>query len=237
MGRTTEREELERLLESAHGGRGGRVLLVGDPGIGTSTLLHWLVGRARERGFACRSVAASDLPVRATARSFPEPDASPALVAIDDAHEATSPAVLSALAGAPAGPHTLVVASARRGTCAAEALGSWPALVTGPLSVDDSAHLLEAIPDPRPVESVRFHLAEVLGGNPLALVQVPRMLTAEQLSGRAPLPAHLPMPPALEAHWGSVIDTLPESARRAGLDVLICGSRMDLLAAMLSDGQ
>ncbi len=50
MGRSTELDELDRLLGSAVTGDSGRVLLVGDPGLGTTTLLTAVAQRARRRG-------------------------------------------------------------------------------------------------------------------------------------------------------------------------------------------
>ena len=50
VGRSTELEELDRLLDSAVTGGSGRMLVVGDPGLGTTTLLTVVAQRARRRG-------------------------------------------------------------------------------------------------------------------------------------------------------------------------------------------
>lgn len=48
LGRRRERELLNRLLEAALGGRGGSLVLHGEPGIGKTALLDWAVEAGRE---------------------------------------------------------------------------------------------------------------------------------------------------------------------------------------------
>src|SRR2546423_15710724 len=47
LGRRREREVLERLLEGARGGRGGVLVVHGEPGVGKSALLEYAVEAAR----------------------------------------------------------------------------------------------------------------------------------------------------------------------------------------------
>ena len=50
MGRGSEERAIERLLSAARGGRSGTLLLVGEPGIGKSSLLERAVGQAEKQG-------------------------------------------------------------------------------------------------------------------------------------------------------------------------------------------
>lgn len=61
------------------------------------------------------------------------------------------------------------------------------------------------------------HVAERLvaltGGNPLALVELPSALGADQLAGRTPLPEHLPLPSEVERAFLQRAEGLGEGAR------------------------
>jgi predicted ATPase len=52
-GRERERAELAAAVEQAERGNGRAVLLLGEPGMGKSTLADWLVGLARDAGVRC----------------------------------------------------------------------------------------------------------------------------------------------------------------------------------------
>ena len=64
-------------------------------------------------------------------------------------------------------------------------------------------------------EHVAGHLVDSARGNPLALVEIPSLLTDEQLAGGEPLTDPLPVGPGLERVFLPRIATLPEHARRA----------------------
>lgn len=239
VGRATEKEELDRLLESAHGGHSGRLLLIGDPGIGTSTLMTWLEHRATGRGLIVISLHGHDLDrgpdlLDRLARSA---EAGSTVLTVDDAHLA-SPAALTRLADAADRltdlPLTLAIA-ARTVPEVTRRLAAWPILRVGPLSTEDSVSLLEHTLGPDVSAVVLFRLADALEGNALALEQVPRLLTLDQLAGRAPLPDRMPVPPALDLAWGSVLEILPVRVQMAALDLAIGGPRRDLLAALGRD--
>ncbi|WP_307797888.1 ATP-binding protein [Actinoplanes flavus] len=57
------------------------------------------------------------------------------------------------------------------------------------------------------------HIAESTGGNPLALTDLGRELTAEQLRGASPLPDPVPIGSRLEAHYSARVSGYPEAAR------------------------
>jgi MoxR-like ATPase len=48
LGRQHEREVLNRLLEAAHGGHGGVLVVHGEPGVGKTALLEGAVEAGRE---------------------------------------------------------------------------------------------------------------------------------------------------------------------------------------------
>src|SRR4051812_36447486 len=48
LGREREREVLSRLLEGVRGGRGGVLVVHGDPGVGKTALLEWTVEEGRQ---------------------------------------------------------------------------------------------------------------------------------------------------------------------------------------------
>ena len=97
-----------------------------------------------------------------------------------------------------------------------------PALHLGGLAPVAAAALLDARA-PDLAASVRERLLADAAGNPLALVELPVALTAEQLGG-APLPDMLPLTARLERAFGARVMLLPELTRTL------------LLVAALDDG-
>jgi DNA-binding NarL/FixJ family response regulator len=235
VGRSTELEELDRLLESAVAGRSGRTMIVGDPGLGATTLLEALALRARRRGVlvtTAPAISAGDL-----RRSGLAPESSPMAVLLDDGQDAAAGQVADVvrLADDLSGRPSLVVVATRPATQVLAELAAWPRLVLAPLEMTDAVTILRGEMGSDAPAAVVYRLAEQLDGNPLALHEVPRLLSASQQSGSAPLPAHLPVPPALDREWGRIIDSLAPPARAAAVDLAIVGSRADLLAAMGQD--
>ena len=100
----------------------------------------------------------------------------------------------------------------------------------GGLSAPDALHLLTAATG-RPVEeTVASRIVAATGGNPLALVELPGTLTAEQLRGTEPLPDPLPIGERLSglfARRAAALDAdarmvlLMASAERLGDPVLL----------------
>ena len=85
VGRSAELAQVDRLLDSALGGDGGRLLVVGDPGIGKSALLSTVANRAARRGLLVVRVRAAegegDLPYALAddlVRLLPNPSRPPA---------------------------------------------------------------------------------------------------------------------------------------------------------------
>ena len=95
-----------------------------------------------------------------------------------------------------------------------DALAGLPALVVGGLRGTDARLLLESALvgpiDPR----IRDQIIAETGGNPLALLELPRGLSAEELAGGFGLPEAVRLSGDVEAAFRARIDTLPaESAR------------------------
>ena len=129
MGRSTELEELDRLLESAVTGDSGRVLLVGDPGMGTTALLATFAARAKRRGAAVTTASitsAGDL-----VRSGLDVAPSPVVVLLDDGEDADAAqlADLVRLAAELSTLPSLVVVASRPASPIRQGLATWPRLI------------------------------------------------------------------------------------------------------------
>ncbi|MGY5114521.1 AAA family ATPase [Streptomyces sp. 900105755] len=88
-----------------------------------------------------------------------------------------------------------------------------PVLSLTGLPPADARDLLAANSAGRLDPAVADRIAAETGGNPLALLRLTRTLTAEQLSGTAPLPAALPVPGPLRAHFQRRVRALPAETR------------------------
>ncbi len=235
VGRSTELEELDRLLESAVTGNSGRILVVGDPGMGTTALLATFAMRAKRRGASVTTAPVTSAGDLRGGRLMA--DRSPVAVLLDDGEDA-DPAQLAdlvLLADELATRPSLVVVASRPASPIRRSLAAWPRLLLGSLTTDDAVAILRDELGAEVPSGVVYRLAEALDGNPLALREVPHLLTVDQRSGRAPLPVHLPVPAALDVAWGHVVEELSAGARAAAIDLAIVGPRHDLLAAMSDD--
>ncbi|MFB4308374.1 AAA family ATPase [Actinomadura sp. GTD37] len=88
-----------------------------------------------------------------------------------------------------------------------------PALTVSGLPDDDAESLLAASIAGRLDGAVAAKIVAGTGGNPLALTELARALTAEQLTGIAPLPRPLPAGGALETHFLRQVERLPAGTR------------------------
>jgi DNA-binding CsgD family transcriptional regulator len=96
-------------------------------------------------------------------------------------------------------------------------LAGLPELRVGPLDRRDSRALLEAVL-PAPLdERVLERIVVETRGNPLALLEMPRGLTAAQLAGGFGLPRALPVSAGIEESFTRRLARLPEGARRLAL--------------------
>ncbi|WP_211192165.1 LuxR family transcriptional regulator [Actinoplanes sp. TBRC 11911] len=83
----------------------------------------------------------------------------------------------------------------------------------GGLAPADAAALLTEIVDGGVDPALAEHIARATGGNPLALTDLGRELTREQLSGTTPLPDPAPIGSRLEAHYSARIHGYPPATR------------------------
>ncbi len=119
----------------------------------------------------------------------------PVLCVIDDAHwlDDASAAALLFVARRLGSERVALLFAAREGDLRRFDSGELPDLLLGGLDVASATRLLaEQTGEPVSADVLDRLMAQT-GGNPLALVELPRAMTAAQLSGRQHLPAELPL--------------------------------------------
>ncbi|MEU1466368.1 ATP-binding protein [Streptomyces sp. NPDC005727] len=124
----------------------------------------------------------------------------PLLVIVDDAHwldDASAAALLFAARRMQAERVALLFA-ARDGDARRFDARDLPTVTLGGVSGADADTLLSAHAGTGIDPAVRDQLVTGTGGNPLALVELAGVLTTDQLTGRAPLPAPLPLTDGVE---------------------------------------
>jgi len=160
-------------------------------------------------------------------------ESQPLLVLVDDAQwldRATSDALLFAAKRLVADSAAILLAVREGGEREFEA----PALEylqLRPLRGDEAERLLsgEAI-----APAVVRELCEATHGNPLALLEVTRQLSGEQLAGRDPLPHPVPAGPTLERAFAWRAEALPDASRRALVVVAVAlADDLETVAAAL----
>src|SRR5690349_11339124 len=259
LGRQREQAVLERLLETAREGRGGVLVVYGDPGVGKTALLEYTLETAND----FRAVRTSGVegeteldyaalqqlcsPLLALIERLPDPqrdalgvalglnpgrppspflvglavlgllseaaEQRPLLCIVDDAQwlDDASGAVLAFVA-------RRLLAERIALTFATRSVGSrllrFPELSVGPLGRRDARALLESILPARLDTSVLDRIVTETGGNPLALLELPRGLTPGQLAGGFDLPAALPLSAGIEESFRRRLGRLPRDARR-----------------------
>jgi DNA-binding CsgD family transcriptional regulator len=262
LGRQREREVLHRLLDDAHRGRGGVLVVYGEAGVGKTALLEYAaaaepqVRTARTSGVE----AEMELPFAAAAQlcspffglmaRLPRPQHDALRVSLGliggPAHPAPNGflvglAVLGLLAeAAEEQPLTCVVddaqwldgASARTLAFVArrleaekiallfaarepgETLAGLPKLHVGALDRRDARTLLESVLPARLDERVLERIIAETRGNPLALLELPRGLSATQLAGGFGLPTTAKLSAGIEDGYARRLARLPSDARR-----------------------
>ena len=93
-------------------------------------------------------------------------------------------------------------------------LARFPQLRVDPLGRRDARALLESVLPARLDESVLEQIVAETGGNPLALLELPRGLTPGQLAGGFGLPAALPLSTGIERSFTRRLARLPRDTRR-----------------------
>ena len=103
------------------------------------------------------------------------------------------------------------------------------------LPKDEAAELIGA---EQVAPAVVERLVEATHGNPLALTELSRLLSEDQLAGRKPLPDPIPAGTTVERALGTRVEALPGPTRRA-LMLASCSASMQLdvvLLALSADG-
>lgn len=270
--RDREREAIDQLLDAARAGRGGALLLQGDPGIGKSALL----GYAREgaSGMRVLTAIAADAestlayaalhqllrPVLPLAGRLPAPQSralrvalgaelgdppdrflvslatltllseaggeQPLLCLLDDVQWADPPTqeVIAFVSRRLETDAVAMVAAMTEGRGhALEAAGIRTLHLAG-LASDAACAVLEERSAVALAPVVRDALVQATDGNPLALIELPKVLTADQLSGRRPLPDPLPVGEDLERIFVERVRSTGPASRSALLVSAAAGS-------------
>jgi DNA-binding CsgD family transcriptional regulator len=92
--------------------------------------------------------------------------------------------------------------------------GRLPQLRVEPLGRRDARDLLESVLVARLDEAVLERVVAETGGNPLAILELPRGLTPAQLAGGFGLPAAVPLSAGIEARFRQRLARLPVDTRR-----------------------
>jgi DNA-binding CsgD family transcriptional regulator len=141
-------------------------------------------------------------------------DTTPILVVADDVQWLDAPTsdVLTFVARRLGSDAVRFLAAIREGHSSPLLRGGLPELPLGPLDDDAARDLLDRHAPHLPGSVLERILAEAVG-NPLALVELPNALPAEQLRGDATLPPVLPLSERLEQAFAARIALLPEETR------------------------
>jgi DNA-binding CsgD family transcriptional regulator len=137
----------------------------------------------------------------------------PLLCLVDDAHwldDASARALAFLARRLLADRIVLLFAARERGA----ALAGFPEIHVRPLGQRDARVLLESVLPARVDERVLERIILETGGNPLALLELPRGMTPAQLAGGFGLPAAVPLSAQIEEHFARRLATLPVDARR-----------------------
>jgi DNA-binding CsgD family transcriptional regulator len=95
-----------------------------------------------------------------------------------------------------------------------DALSRFPHLMIGPLGRRDARALLQSVFPAALDESVLQRIVAETGGNPLAILELPRGLTPAQLAGGFGLPAASPLSTGIERSFMRRLSKLSRDARR-----------------------
>ncbi len=139
----------------------------------------------------------------------------PLLCLVDDAQwlDGASRQVLGFVARRLLAEHVAVVFAVRRRSAASELVGL-PEMSLKGLADGDARALLEAVVPGRLDEPVRNRIVAETRGNPLALLELPRSMSAGELAGGFATPDVGGVVEQLEDHYRQRIVALPEATRR-----------------------
>jgi DNA-binding CsgD family transcriptional regulator len=141
----------------------------------------------------------------------------PLLAVIDDAHwlDASSSEALLLAARRLHADRALLLFAARVGEQVTFEAPGVPELTLQGVDQDACNALLIRSGASQVSASVTERILEATGGNPLAILEVPRVLSPAQLSGREPLDQPLPVGPAIQRSFARRVASLPRQTQTA----------------------
>lgn len=254
LGRDASLERLRRLAATVREGGGGAIRIEGAPGIGKSALLEAAApadlvclrttGVEAEAGLPLTGLEELLHPLgvgdlfaagegRDPAGLLREVTgrlaaAAPLLVLADDV-QWLDPSSRAAIAFLARRAHRLGIGVVAVWSLRGEAPEEWPGVETlalGELAREDALALARRGGLAEPVAEA---LVATVGGNPLALVEAPALLSSAQRAGRAALPDPPPAGERLQRSFAARVETLPEPARDALL-LAAAGAPAELVA-------
>ena len=159
-------------------------------------------------------------------------DESPVLVVLDDTQWLDEPSLEAFLfAGRRLGQEGIAMLGAIRDDAPARDVPWLERLPVAPLDDQDARGLLAGYVAP----AVADRLIATAAGNPLALLEIPGLLSAGQLAGREPLEDPLRPGTNVERAFAAAVSALPESTRRALLVAAAASTRrVDAIARGLT---
>ena len=140
----------------------------------------------------------------------------PVLAVVDDAHwlDDASAAALQFVARRLQVEPVVVLFGAREGDVRVFESGDLPALVLHGLDHSGVTQLLSQQAGTAVSAEVGAQLLASTGGNPLALVELPELLSPDQLTGRAPLPHRMPVTGGVERVFRDRAERLSQPAQQ-----------------------
>ena len=261
LGRTSEREVIDRLLVNVRGGQSAVLVIRGEAGIGKTALLQYVARQASglrvehvtgveaemELPYAgIHQLCAPMLP-RLDALPQPQQDAlrvafglasgqvpdrflvglavlgllsadaeeRPLLCLVDDAQwlDAASGLILGFVARRLLAESVAIVVAVREPSARHDFDGLPELLLRGLTEEDARTLLMRAVPGPLD-DRVRDRIVAETRGNPLALLDLPRSMSAAELAGGFELLAATDLPRHLEDHYLERAEELPEPTQR-----------------------
>jgi DNA-binding CsgD family transcriptional regulator len=261
LGRASEREALDRLLENVRAGQSAVLVIRGEAGVGKTALLHHCARQAS--GFRVARIAGVEsemelpfaglhqlcAPMLGRLGAVPEPQQAalgvalglssgaapdrflvalaalsllaevaaerPLLCFVDDTQwlDAASSQVLGFVARRLLAESVAIVFAVRDPADERE-LAGLPELALGGLPEEDARALLATVIPGRLDERVRDRIIAETRGNPLALLELPRGLTATQVPGGFGLEGAHALPGRIEESFVRQLESLYDDARR-----------------------
>ncbi|MFA4929499.1 MAG: AAA family ATPase, partial [Patulibacter sp.] len=233
VGRDRDRRRLRALIDDARRGQGGAIRIDGPAGVGKSALLASVVPDDLRCLTTTGTETESSLPLAGLEQllaALPGPDATvhdgadpaallrtvseriaaeaPLVVLVDDA-QWLDPSSRDAVVFLARRAHRLGIALIAVWSVRGPAPAPWPDVPVLALHDLDPADAVELARARGLAPAVAGSVVAAIGGNPLALTELPRQLTAAQRAGRALLPDPLPVGTRLQQAFADRSGDLP----------------------------